>query len=715
MNESDIEFTVSLDTSPALQKFDEFQDHMSMADAAFQRATGQFERPSNYAQPNIGPTGANYPSSGSMADRFFEKTVSDKLAQEADILAKSENSIYSKIRNGLLAKASAIREKFDTASNGGVPPKSPNDDEDVKKTEEINQNEQEITEEAKAQNREMNEHHIKLGKTLTIVGSILAIVKAIKNAWKSAFDQQARLMSESGFISKDPASFFKSGSDRTYQFFIEGIRNMGKASPITENDFNSLLTRLQTAREKAMKGEGIDEPLTIAIQQLNDTLGTGLNAKQLLTGDPNRTNVEILKQLLDSVEKSFPKIARMNETDRTRTLGYVREVLGPVADALSANYSLNLRTGGTKTVMEKVESHGGSALTPDDYASSLEKITSAGSELKEAFENLKKTLTNVYSPALTSFVKGMTNFVTWLNGIFHFSDNKKTIPQIYEELTYGPPESVRPGRFDRYLSPEYNYKYNRDWRLNLTKKGLDHAYSVDRIQGEEGLDYIGDIQKKVNELGKTPDVIDRLNSVILGNLAQSPFTAGEDLEGMKKNTLLKMLYRNRFNLSESKYDKQYETASKEYIELATTYASLHKSIGSELQNATLEETAEFLFKDKKADKFANLWSKFFTEGGQFDVDKHTFATTGFIEYLLRGLPKDDMVRALNIYAESIKPETSGERFTTKPAVVNGQIVMRIEGLNANTQTITTPINDGRFSQEIFNRINGNVSGQGGFK
>ena len=419
MNESDIEFTVSLDTSPALQKFDEFQDHMSMADAAFQRATGQFERPSNYAQPNIGPTGANYPSSGSMADRFFEKTVSDKLAQEAEILAKSENSIYSKIRNGLLAKASAIREKFDTASNGGVPPESPNDDEDVKKTEEINQNEQEITEEAKAQNREMNEHHIKLGKTLTILGLIKASLEGIKKLWNTAFEKQANLLQTTGYLSKDPEGAFRANRDRTREMVYAGMAAWGKASPIDKGAYDELSTKIQTAREKAMKGEGVDETLTIATEYLDRKLGIGLNAVQLLTGDRSRTNTEVTNELLEKIEKALPKIAMYNEEERNRILGYLSDLIGrPLMDALMANLNLNLRTGSTETAIEKTIAKGGGAISNANVAKAAKDITEAGSSLKAAFENLSGTILVSVAPAFSDFLKNIESLTKFLSALF---------------------------------------------------------------------------------------------------------------------------------------------------------------------------------------------------------------------------------------------------------------------------------------------------------
>ena len=439
MNESDIEFTVGLDMSPAEQKLRQFEENMPMADAAFQRATGSFT-PQQNNPPNIGPTGAAYPRSGAMADSFFEKSVAANLEKEADRLSRSHASLYDKIKDAFFSRKTS--DKFDAASNGGVPPTPPPtendvvDDEDAKKTDEIKQNEEAITGEAKAQNREMNEHHIKLGKTLTILGLIKAALEGIKKLWATSFETQANLIQTAGYLSKDPEGAFRANRDRTREMMYAGIAAWGKGTPFSKSAYDELSTKIQTAREKAMKGQGVDESLTIATQYLHDKIGTNLNAVQLLTGDRSRTNTEVTNELLEEIEKSLVNISKLDESERNRVLGYLRDLIGPeMMDALMANINLNLRTGGTGTAIEKVKERGGASISNANVAEAAREITEAGSELSSAFTTLKQTLLVSIEPAFTKFLEGLTGLTRFLTALL--TEPETWLPEPLASLVKG--------------------------------------------------------------------------------------------------------------------------------------------------------------------------------------------------------------------------------------------------------------------------------------
>lgn len=644
MNESDIEFTVDLDMSPAEQKLRQFESNMPMADAAFQRVTGSFT-PQQNTPPNIGPTGAAYPRSGAMAESFFEKSVAANLEKEADRLSRSHASLYDKIKDAFFSRKTS--DKFDAASNGGVPPTPPPtendvvDDEDAKKTDEIKQNEEAITGEAKAQNREMNEHHIKLGKTLTILGLIKAAVDAIKKTWTAAFDTQAKLNKETGFLSSDPHGAFTANTDRSYAMFLRGIANLGKASPFKGDEVDSLMKLISKAREDAMSGKGVDERLSTAVELLNKTFGTNFNVVQLLTGDPSRTNFDIVKEITEAVEKGIPNMAKMPEGELNRTMSYLKQVLGDnFLDALMTNYNMNLITGDTRLAMEKVMTYGTSAVTDVNVAEATKQITEAGATLKNNFEQLSQTILKTVEPAFTNFITNLSGLTTTIEVMI--KNRRAWLPKPvadYLDWRDKRKEQAHAAGIPTLLELIFGSKDDNVFTLP--------ALVQDITLGEDARDALRairtnpDYKKKANEKYKNAkSVYDIFEAQILSSSEYGSEFGGGWIEDKFKEAIAYEMYDRA--IKGQLGDTPYETAVKSGI-----------SKGS----LPIDDIGNFISALKNLPTYIRAIDDELKEGGSFDVTTEKYLNPK--EYILGMLSDAAKGEYLRNWGKTLNPATTG--------------------------------------------------------
>lgn len=708
MNESDIEFTVGLDLSDAERKINKFQSEMRMADAAFERITGQSAAPRT-ANPrglgieNFSPVDASLTN----AARKFEAAVSlasEKLRMQAErAAARREYNAAYKVND--TAGMQTASEKFTTANQNlkNISDIEKANREQEKRQKELNDVElkdEEITNEAKAQNREMNEHHIKLGKTLTLLGLIKAAVEAIKKAWAGAFDRQAELMKGTGFLTMDPIGTFHANTDRTYAMIMAGLKHMGAAAPFQMGALNEFLTRIQTAKENAMMGKGVDENLTIAFQQLNDILGTRLNAEQLLTGDPTRSNVEIAREILDTLEKQLPKLASMDEMTRSRLMGYIRTAVGPeLANALAANYNLNLRTGDTRTMLEKTVSHGGSEITNYNIADATAKITNAVAELSEALDKLKDQFLTLITGPLTQFTNTLTNSITVISSLFENPENFLPAP-IATGVRAAINAAKDAGKWLNEKAPKVvkgaasvatiGATFTPAAPIVLAKSGKDYYKSLvspDAADVASALAEHKNIDEVINSLwANHASVSDLLNAQAMASSEyKSDWSGGKYVENIRKEAQLYALW-----------------------------SAYNKGNVSGFKGSPLEKLAERVFKGKVAgkglsfDKFSaaakgNLlfmhdFDKLYAEGGVFDVGANDYWMP--YTYGLQDLSPEDLSGYTHYLAKKnlIPKETGGRASAKEDFTVGGQAFIRIQltdinGAELKTKDITLPLSN----------------------
>ena len=707
MNESDIEFTVGLDLSDAEKKLNQFQGEMKMADAVFNRVTSQplanrsfeairnsqgykgfpFEKFNSYDNPILNSA------------KKFESVVSlasEKLRMQAERMAarREYNAAY---KANDIAGMQTATEKFATANQNlkniaDIEKANKAEERKQKQTESQVQTEEEITDESKAQNREFAEQIIKLGKILAIVALIKKAIGEIKKAWEKAFDIHQETLQNIGFLSKDPEGAFRANSDKTREIMYAGIANWGKAAPFSRSAYDEFAAKIQNARENAMKGYGVDEHLTIATQYLYDRYGTKLNAVQLLTGDPTRTNTEITNEILNAVEKALPNIARLPEGERNRTLGYIKDLIGPeMMDRLMANINLNLRSGSTETSVEKILSRGGSIITAVNYAKAGKEFTDSASAMTESFKSLHYVLLGRFSPALQKLADMLSRFANWLADKFHIGDMDK---QKLWDITSGKESSATLDMLDIGVSANNRGTVNK--RLyDIFNKTTKYGAYYDYADIKDDAKYIDMVKNYKNVAAQTfanpkATAAETFQALVYQHPKYASGNMGATLENWKIHTVLEALFnmQNEFgeSLSADRFAEMYGGGIDEFYQ----FGGLGALFATELQGKKFGKLEDFIKFAEKNKKISSALTTLFSEGGAWDVTPYDVSKNAY-GFLTGGIPAPLLSAFKSAMWTSLNLGNTGGMFE-----VGGDVTVHVTDVyGREVQTETVPLKQKR--------------------
>ena len=266
-----------------------------------------------------------------------------------------------------------------------------------------------VTQEQKAQNRELTDSIFKLSKILAlwhlIRKAINNIAKGIKFVNNESQAITSRDIQEKGIFSIDAYSAMRANTDKTGAMIGRGLAFMGPSAPFSMTSFNDTLKSLQELRNKAMSGQGIqDEQQIISLQRISDSLGLGYNVASLMS-NPNIDLTDFVKDLMRSVEKFLPKLDTLDDIKKSLLTSDFIKALGPeLIDAISYNYNLNQRTGETASVIEKVLAAGAGAHTPIDFTVEANNLKTTMTTLNGKFDLLKQALENLFAGPLADFI-----------------------------------------------------------------------------------------------------------------------------------------------------------------------------------------------------------------------------------------------------------------------------------------------------------------------
>lgn len=266
-----------------------------------------------------------------------------------------------------------------------------------------------VTQEQKAQNRELTDSIFKLSKILAlwhlIRKAINNIAKGIKFVNNESQAITSRDIQEKGIFSIDAYSAMRANTDKTGAMIGRGLAFMGPSAPFSMTSFNDTVKSLQELRNKAMSGQGIqDEQQIISLQRISDMLGLGYNVASLMS-NPNIDLTDFVKDLMRSVEKFLPKLDTLDDIKKSLLTSDFIKALGPeLIDAISYNYNLNQRTGETASVIEKVLAAGASAHTPIDFTVEANNLKTTMTTLNGKFDLLKQALENLFAGPLADFI-----------------------------------------------------------------------------------------------------------------------------------------------------------------------------------------------------------------------------------------------------------------------------------------------------------------------
>ena len=274
-----------------------------------------------------------------------------------------------------------------------------------------------VTQEQKAQNRELTDSIFKLSKILALWHLIKKAINGIAQGIKFVNNESQAITSrdvkEKGIFSIDAYSAMRANTDKTGAMIGRGLAFMGPSAPFSMTSFNDTVKSLQELRNKAMSGQGIqDEQQIISLQRISDSLGLGYNVASLMS-NPNIDLTDFVKDLMRSVEEFLPKLDTLDDIKKSLLTSDFIKALGPeLIDAISYNYNLNQRTGETASVIEKVLAAGAGAHAPIDFTVEANNLKTTMTTLNGKFDLLKQALENLFAGPLADFI------------------NKKVVPKV---------------------------------------------------------------------------------------------------------------------------------------------------------------------------------------------------------------------------------------------------------------------------------------------
>lgn len=600
MNQSDIEFTMGLDTSPAEQKLNQFQQ--SIRNSVVREMGGLN---SQNTTPN------------------FTNSIRSNYQFDAGLLRKAQS-----ILDATTKSMSQTMQKFEQIWNSanykgfGFEKSNPYNVEYGPQLQETRTKQREITDEVKTQNREHNESYIKLSKLHKLLLSILAAWQSIKKAIGLNVDMAARLNQERGFFSVDAKSVFDANRDRTYAMVHRGAEALGKAAPFSSASVDQMVSQMQEIQLKALRGEGIaDDQYVIAMQRLFDKFGIGENAADLLSnGNVNLYDLGVkMLKLLET--KGMPALENMSGIDRQLLTGDVLKVFGKeIANGIAASYNTRKITGETETAIEKYLRLGGSAVSNVNVTSAAWDTVNSLGKFRRSLDELSQVLLVTISPSLTKSLNVLSKVADWLAdklNLGHFSKDREGL------VNMGAIEQGRTGFWSSFFATRI-----ADW--NPVSKE-DKAATESAMSNFDRKGFVSRMAKK-----KMLTASELFNMILLNSSAAGTSDFGtreENLAGAYALTKL-VEWSKAGTLKESKYDKFYGRM--------TGLGEL----GSELYNVgklpayveTWEDVLDYAKSEPKMRSFYKKYQELFSEGGSLDIQESEITDpAAYFDRILHGI------------------------------------------------------------------------------
>lgn len=465
MNKGDVEFTISLNTSPAEQQLNAFLEKA--------RSRGSIVYSVNTDSNGLIPTiprnisttfnnGNNLPAISltkamEKVSAFFQsqsqgipgwrwagssvwneqkkigydnllQTVNNRLQETINFAYRNNQQRW---RYAGSSMANSVYEDwedlhvYDTYEKGGVPPKKPpftSPSADGNDTPE--EQGKDIVEQDKKDNDELKEKLLLWSKIGATIYAIRKVISGLAKLWRFGTETvsgvNSNLNEEHGFFSIDPEGALRANSDKTRALLYAGIRNMGENTPVSKEGLDYASSKMTEMWTAAMSGRNVDARTTIDVQRLKDFFGIDLSVAGLLTGErEGKTATDIQIDMMDKVEKQISKLAEADEITKGQVIDSLKNILGDeLVNAIVANANKNLKIDATDlklTLAERIMQQGGSAIPSGNLTEATTKAVTSLSNLNSALQQLKNTLVQELSPAFSKFTDGLAVLVNWIN------------------------------------------------------------------------------------------------------------------------------------------------------------------------------------------------------------------------------------------------------------------------------------------------------------
>lgn len=675
---SDIEFSVGLDISPAEQKINQLQENFSMADAVFERMQ------SNTYNNTSSASASQSPLNNSGSAQKIEKAATDHLKAAEKLSVAVEKLRLQTERAELKSEWKKARTRYRKAEEANDQDEMASASEamttaegkfaavdsrlkDVyeqerndKRLKKENTTQREITDEVKAQGREYNDHYIKLSKFHKLLLSILGIWQAIKKAVGFNFDVAGRLNQEKGFFSVDRETAYEANRDKEYAMLQRGLENMGKAAPYSSEDVAEMAKTIQEMRLKAMSGQGVEnEPYVIAMQRAFDNFGIGVNAAQLLSDGSVKT-LDIVFDMIRALEnKVLPGIQKMSGVDKELATSDVMLLFGSkIVDGVMAHLNKNAITGGTETSIDQAIRLGGNAVSFNDITTASSEVVDAFAETKKTFDQVKQVLLVEFAPALTFLSGKLNDFGNWLADTFHF---------IMPSNHFSPDRKglVNMGSFEQNLNSVRALKRTEMEKGTLfgqdrytIRQGTTANEELDWATTRKGLDAIknqwGSVENYAAYAHKKGTSEERFNALFYNSPVARTKEFGSSLEDLKGAYILERLS-NWFlagALPDNKYDLKYEELGG--LDVGKFGAALaQRKVPSNVKS--YEDFINFIMKDSE---LAYLYQQIFGEGGSLNIGSEGVANPWM--YLQKGFSGGNWLDFLSRFSQNAGKEELGD-------------------------------------------------------
>lgn len=326
-----------------------------------------------------------------------------------------------------------------------------------------------VVEQEKKDNDELKEKlrlWMKIGSTIY---AIRKVIQGLAKLWKfgaeTATSINSNINEEHGFFSVDPEGALRANSDKTRAMWYAGIRNMGSNSPVSKSGIDemaSIFTEMWTA---AMSGRNVDARTTIDAQRIKEFFGADYTIEGLLTGmRDGKTATDIQRDLIQKVEQQIYKLAEVDEIQRGQLIDSLKHLFGSeLIDALVANSNKNMKLAveDRMTVIERLESVGGSAIPSTDLTAKTTKAVTAITELKESLQILKNTIlsNDGINNAFVKFTNAIRNLTDWLTEKLNkVSGEKNAIGEVKARVSIASLTSDEYSRYRNFAQKENDAK-----------------------------------------------------------------------------------------------------------------------------------------------------------------------------------------------------------------------------------------------------------------
>lgn len=530
----------------------------------------------------------------------------------------------------------------------------------------------EITDETKAQNKEYNEHYIKLSKLHKLLLAILAVWKSMQKIAAAVVNRASEVNENLGFFSVDRQGAFGANVDKTRAMVYAGMRNMGKTNPLSKSDYDAVATRMQDARTAALTGKGIDKDYATAMQILNQKWGLGMSAAELYTkGDVNLTEIE--NRDLEKIENEvLPALARMPALVRDQMTNYLQTVYGDnVMNALMANRNLRDSGADIEALITRLLTHGENEMSNVNVSKYASELADSFSELKESWRELGDILLQDFFPAIKAVIGGLKAAVDWLRDRFHW---EKEELRSDDSMIWG-----SAGNINRRGSQFYRNANNAIVGAGDDVKETQNYIKSKKISPKQ---MAKDLFAKAERNGSL-NIRDAYQAMVMSaDSAQSGYFA-EQIESAAIDQQLRAIY-NLYQagaLSTDKYSSVYGNVDVQG-ELGSLAA---KNLGLIGKGRSYEDFIDVLLMENNLGGSRVLKSAYGQQGKyDFNPEQHFDA---LLAYITQGLSKEQEIAAISELAKTMNLSTTGGKLKIDPVDVKGGVELNI--IMTDTKGTTT--------------------------